>query len=147
MSDTTIPMHIQQAQGLRALADMIEANPEAAKHACYLTDISVFHVTDPDALEGIIRAGLRSGAKVTKDWTTKTVLQVKFTWGPVTASVLSPRDSVCERVVTSTETVTKSVPDPDRLAEVPLVEVEEVVETVEWICKPLLAASTEDGAE
>ena len=50
--------------------------------------------------------------------------------------VVAAREAVCERVVTGTETVTKSVPDPSIL--VPLVEVTEEVETVEWVCSPLL---------
>jgi hypothetical protein len=134
------PLHIQQAEGLRALAAMIEANPDVAKHVAYLDKVNVFHVTEPDAVDMIIRAALRSGAKVTKNWEAPTVLQVGFSWGPVTGQLLSPRESVCERVVTGTETTRKTVPDPAKLADVPLVEVEETVETVEWVCKPLLAA-------
>ncbi len=47
------------------------------------------------------------------------------------------RDDVCERVVTGTREVTKQVPDP--AVDVPLVEVTETVEEVEWVCGPLLA--------
>jgi hypothetical protein len=49
------------------------------------------------------------------------------------------RSAVCERVVTGTGTVTRTVPDPDALANVPTVEVTETVEHVEWVCAPLLA--------
>lgn len=140
MTTNEIPLHIQQAAGLRALADMIEQHPEAAEHAHYLSDINVFHVDQPGALDAVIRAGLRSGAKVTKDWTTETVLQVKFTWGPITAALLSQRADVCERVVTGTKTVTKTVPNPTLVAEVPLVEITEEIEQVEWRCAPLLVA-------
>jgi hypothetical protein len=52
---------------------------------------------------------------------------------------VADRDQVCERVVTGTREVTKTVPDPDALAAVPTVEVTEVVEEVEWRCMPLLA--------
>lgn len=48
------------------------------------------------------------------------------------------RAAVCERVVTGTTTVTRTVPDPDALAAVPTVEVTEDVEQVEWRCQPLL---------
>lgn len=51
--------------------------------------------------------------------------------------ILAPRDVVCQRVVTGTKTVMRQV--PDRSAPVPLVEVEETVETVEWECVPLLS--------
>jgi hypothetical protein len=47
------------------------------------------------------------------------------------------RDQVCERVVTGTREVTKKVPDPS--VTVPVVEVTETVEDVEWVCSPLLA--------
>lgn len=150
MSDTTIPMHIQRANDIRALADFIEHNPDLFKQLDYTTHsflLSVNRSEDPvSEMAKFIRAGMAQGAKITKDYSDK-YGSVKLTWGAVSLDIYAPRDQVCERVVTSTETVTKSVPDPDRLAEVPLVEVEEVVETVEWVCKPLLAASTEDGAK
>lgn len=54
------------------------------------------------------------------------------------------RDEVCERVVTGTETVVKQVPDPT--VDVPLVEVTEDVEIVEWRCAPLLSDAPSGGA-
>ncbi len=59
----------------------------------------------------------------------------------VVASV--PREEVCERVVTGTREVTESVPDPEAMKEVPIVEVTKTVEDVEWRCRPLLAAERE----
>lgn len=47
------------------------------------------------------------------------------------------RDVVCERVVTGTREVTKTVPAPDA----PTIEITETVEDVEWVCAPLLAES------
>lgn len=55
--------------------------------------------------------------------------------GIVQLEVVVNRESVCRRVVTGTETVTETVPDPDA----PLVEVTKEVDTVEWQCEPLLA--------
>lgn len=49
------------------------------------------------------------------------------------------RDTVCERVVTGTETVVEQVPDPNYVAAAPTVEVTRVVEQVRWDCHPLLA--------
>jgi hypothetical protein len=48
------------------------------------------------------------------------------------------RPAVCERVVTGTREVVKTVPAPDA----PTVQVTEVVEDVEWVCGPLLAEAT-----
>lgn len=54
-------------------------------------------------------------------------------------SVTASREAVCERVVVGVTTVTREVPDPSVV--VPLVEVTEEVETVEWKCSPLLESS------
>lgn len=62
----------------------------------------------------------------------------------VSLKVVVYRDAVCERIVTGTERVTETIPDP--AVQVPLVEVTREVETVEWRCSPLLAEATRDGA-
>jgi hypothetical protein len=54
------------------------------------------------------------------------------------------RTSACTRVVTGTKTITETVPDPDALAAVPLVEVTREVEECRWDCTPILA--TEQAA-
>lgn len=51
--------------------------------------------------------------------------------------IYAPRDKVCRKVVTTSE-VTETVPDPS--VEVPTVTITRVVENVEWVCEPLLAA-------
>lgn len=128
----------EQAAGLRALADLIESNPDLAEHAAYLRTLNVWHSFDAKVVEAIARAGLRHGAKVQKEYG-DTVFQLRLSWGPVTAELLSHRDKVCQRVVVGTETVTKKVKDPTALAAVPEIEVTEEVEKVRWDCKPLLA--------
>lgn len=135
----------EQAAGLRALADMIEANPELSAFAS-LGNLYAFHVKRADDQAALARAALRHGAKVDKDiWELQHNLILR--WGPVGAMVLANRGDVCERVVVAVEMITEKVPDPVKLAEVPLVEVTNPVEQVEWVCRPLLAAeSTVDGA-
>lgn len=51
--------------------------------------------------------------------------------------IVAFRDNVCRKVVTGTREVTKTIPDP--AAQVPMVEVTETVEDIEWVCGPLLA--------
>lgn len=51
-------------------------------------------------------------------------------------TLIAYRDEVCERVVTGVEKVTRSIPDPK--VQVPLIEVTEDVETVEWRCGSVL---------
>ena len=51
--------------------------------------------------------------------------------------VTCARESVCVRRVVGTKEVTREVPDPS--VEVPMIEVTETVEEVEWDCQPILA--------
>lgn len=132
-----------QAAGLRALADMIEANPEMAKHAGYLDDTNVFWVRTKDDIATIARAALAHGFEVKKNAFADTY-KVLLKRGPVGFTILADRGEVCERVVTGVETITRTVKDPHALAAVPEVEVTETVETVEWVCKPLLATREEN---
>lgn len=134
----------QQAAGLRALADFIEANPDlqpAIRHA--LSMINGF-TDDPAVLAAFMRAGRQHGAVTTKEAVNDTWFTAVLAWGPVELHVNAHREEVCERVVTGTETVTKTVKDPDAIAALPDVEITETVDTFEWVCKPLLA--TEVGS-
>lgn len=127
----------QQAAGLRALADMVEQNPELVPFAS-LNGLYAFHVRTADDQAAFAQAALRHGAKVTKDvWDKQHNLLLA--WGPVSAYVLARRGDVCERVPTGVEKVTKTIKDPDAVAALPDVEIVEEVETFEWKCRPLLA--------
>lgn len=130
-------------EGLRALADLFEANPELAEDFRYGDAFSkihnpVSHSEDPRAsMAAWARAGKAAGAPVAKDYDGQ--------WGSVTVTLTdavkiftyAKREQVCTRVVTGTETVTVKVPDPS--VEIPMVEVEQTREIVEWKCEPLLA--------
>lgn len=128
--------------GFRALADMIEGHSELAEEFRYMVEginIPVNTAADPKAmLAAFIRAAKQHGAKIKKR-NTDTWGGAILSWGAVGLHIYAARDKVCERIVTGTETVTRTVPDPDALAKVPEIEVIETVETVEWICSPLLA--------
>lgn len=58
--------------------------------------------------------------------------------GLIRFEVFAPREEVCRRIVTGTETVTRK-----DYTQAPEVTVE--VETVEWQCIPLLASDARDG--
>lgn len=49
------------------------------------------------------------------------------------------RNEVCERVVTGVEKVTRSIPVRGAMVQVPMIEVTEEVEKVEWRCGSILA--------
>jgi putative NIF3 family GTP cyclohydrolase 1 type 2 len=132
--------------GLRDLANFIAANPDLAEGFRYeLTsagiNVHLQHAADDKATEQgrYAQAAARHGATVDKviddQWHNLTLTFA----GGVKVDVLAYRSEVCERVVTGVETVTKTVPDPDALAAVSTVEVTEQVETIEWVCRPVLA--------
>jgi hypothetical protein len=144
---TTAPFDLKLTgdivEGLRTLADLIEANPELSEYFRYSDAfrkimLPVSHYDDPRAaMAEWARAGKASGHPVTKDYNGQ--------WGSVTVTLsdavkiwaYAEREKVCTRIVTGTETVTVTVPDPDVI--VPTVEVEQTREIVEWQCLPLLA--------
>jgi hypothetical protein len=126
-----------RAAGLRKLADLVEAHPEL--DATYLDDVNTFYAWTKEDVAGAIRAGLEFGAKVTKEPVgNSSSFETKLSWDGFSASVLGSRAQVCERVVVGTETVTKTVKDPEALAAVPEIEVTEEVEVVRWDCRPIL---------
>lgn len=135
---------LAMAQGLRSLALMLEENPELVDDACYLGSVDVFWFRDAERMAALARIALRYGAKVDKK-ISESQHNLLLRWGPVGVAALAQREVVCERVVTGTREVVKAVPDPVLLAAVPLVEVTETVEDVEWKCKPLLAATEESA--
>lgn len=139
----------EAADGFRALAAMVEANPELMKCATF-DGLYAFHTRSAEDQAAFARAALKHGAKVEKDvWEKQHNLLLR--WGPVAAFVLARREDVCERVVTGIKTVTDVVKDPQAVAALPDVEVTREVPEFEWVCKPVLAAtttapSTKDGA-
>lgn len=143
MNDNT-ELAAQQAAGLRRFADMIEATPELAPILRTHLQYDALHVST-DALPvfaAFVRAAKAHGASIRKDYSSK-FASVEASWGVYAFKLQAMRDEVCQRVVTGTETVTKTVKDPAAMAAVPEVEVTEEVEIVEWVCSPILAADTE----
>lgn len=135
------------AASLRDLADMVEANPGifASKwDAAYgLVRLLVTPVQTREQVAALARAGLHAGAKVTKHVGDKWAgVDITFPSG-TGLHVYADREEVCERVVTGTREVTETVPDPEALAAVPLVEVTKTVEDVEWRCGSFLAPTAE----
>lgn len=128
----------QAVDGIRALADFLEDHPELDA-----PDTDRFHVCltwkdDPKA-EMARWARAASHLKPIKDFDSDQYARLLIPFGPTSIEVFANREQVCEKVITGTETVTKTVQDPEMLKAVPLVEVTEQVETFEWRCHPLLA--------
>ena len=127
--------------GMRALADALEQHPEVplpieGKTTPIMFGAWAFRTDDPRGLMTTIARALPCNwDKDPGDMYFKLNGRI----AGLSVQIVADRDTVCERVVTGVETVTKEVPDPEALAAVPTVQVTETVETVEWVCKPLLA--------
>ena len=125
----------EYADGLRRLADMIEASPDIP--ITYLDNPNVWFGRDADTVAAIIRAGKAAGAEIVKYGTEDSMQRnVGVRFGAVEAMALVDKAAVCERVVTGTRTI--RVPDPAYIPpSVP--RIEQTVDDVEWKCRPLLA--------
>lgn len=84
--------HIQLAKGLRAWADMVEANPDIAEFASF-GNLYAFYVNRAEDHATIVRAALAAGATVEKQ-ISETLYNVVLHFGPVGAMVLANRNAV-----------------------------------------------------
>jgi hypothetical protein len=133
----------EYAAALRTLADIVEATPEVHRYH----DFYAWYGSSRGDLAAVTRAALAHGATVAKDIDDQSY-NVDLKIGPLKVSALASRRNVCERVVLGTETVTKTVTDPEYVApEVPTVEVTETVERIEWRCTPLMSIYTAEGGD
>lgn len=125
-TDPQVELAATRAAGLRALAELIEAEPALAGSQYAQIDHHIF-VDDPAEMAALVRR-LGGARKKEADETYLTV--VRELAGRVAVKICGRRNEVCERVVVGTETV--EVPDPDA----PKITVER--EVVEWKCAPVL---------
>lgn len=117
-------------EGLRELADFVEAHPEIDAASTFTLNLWMHEKSDlADWMK-------RLGGK----WDKYTGLDAYFImrrmFGPHRIELNANREAVCERTQVGTKTVEK--PDPELLAAVPLVTVEEPV--YEWKCPDSLLA-------
>ena len=140
ITDERREANLAAANGLRALADFIDANPDLhTPWTAWPLDICNPLVLTLDK-KAALRAWARASASLrpAKQYDEEhAYLTVDF-GGGVKVKTYAQRDEVCERIITGTREVTKTVKDPDALAAVPEVEVTVTEETVEWICHSLL---------
>lgn len=134
----------EQIAGIYELALWLEQHPEIPipwdLSGLPSTDVNI-HANHGDDQKAVVAAVARAlPGKVDKS-----------VWGPddfyfglkgkapggIGINVIASRSEVCERVVTGTREVKKTIPDP--MVTVPTIEVTETVEDVEWRCGPVLA--------
>lgn len=131
--------------GLRALADLLDEHPEVPlPYDGTQGRIAIHHLypRDPErTIREEFQATLRAfPGRKDKDPRDQ-YFDVELELHGLKLSISTFREEVCQRVVTGTREVTREVPDQAALAAVPTRTVTEVVEDVEWICQPLLAAA------
>lgn len=141
-STTTVTQdtRAEQVANLRAFADFLGANPQLRSPFDSSGErflVCLNWTGDPKA-ELAAWARATSHLKPSKHYG-DTYAGITIDFGGIELYVYASREQVCDRVVTGVETVTKTVKDPEMLKAVPEVEITEQVETVEWICRPLLA--------
>lgn len=141
---TTTDTRSSYTAGLRALADLLDANPGLTDDVAftnYRMLACVSWAQQPKArMAEWIRAAKAAGLSVSKLYDNEYGNVDIDLGGGLAVQVYAKREQVCERVVTGTREVTEEVPDPDALAAVPKVTVTKTVEDIEWKCSPLLAA-------
>ena len=126
--------------GLRKLADLLEQHPDlplpyGSGNGTFPSLRVTFYMLG-DTREAFTSTALRFPGPLTKEVRASTYAVAGQLDG-LHFEVVAYRKDVCERVVTGTREVTKTIPAPG--AEVPMVEVTETIEDVEWVCGPLLA--------
>jgi hypothetical protein len=126
--------------GLRVLAAVLEKHPEVELPSDG-TDIPLaINFWGADARERMAAAARAIPTSWEKKVSDKSdYFRLIGRLGGLQVELSSYRDAVCKRVVTGTREVTEKVKDPDKLAEVPEIEVKRVVEEVTWDCGSLLA--------
>lgn len=113
--------------GVRSLADFIEANPDFG--VPYGGFTQYLYAGDSDETKSALAAMARmlgTAAKETSDF----YFQLTRMFGPIPFTVAVDREMVCRKVVTGVETVEVQVPPEG----VEMVTVTEQRETFEWIC-------------
>jgi len=123
--------HEEYIAGLREYADLLEANPGLPRTT---GEYFCWPCTSSEQMVATVRLFGGQWDKRTSEGSDYFTLE-RFI-GPHRISVYTARENVCERVVIGTETV--EIPDPELVADVPLVTVEQDV--VRWVCPESLLA-------
>jgi hypothetical protein len=129
-------------EGLRGLAAVLEQNEDIPlPYAGTGTDIGINFLSGDDPRGAMAAAARAFPCKWDKQvWGQKEAyFDLKGQLGALRVSLTAYREVVCKRAVVGTREVTEKVKDPEKLAEVPEIEVTREEEIVEYDCGSLLA--------
>ena len=140
-ADATPPPSSPYTDGLRELADWLDAHPEWTP---YLPEHFYSWIPSDDNARAAMARALRDMGTAAKEISedTSNVKCVKR-FGPHTFTIFSDRAAICERVVVGTHVETKLERVPVGEVVYEEREVEHLVEDVRWICPPSLLAGTD----
>jgi len=140
--------------GLRALADKLETCPEVPLPFDGRTEPVTFHfLADGDPGAAMAAAARALGGrwkKSTRDYGDAgggAYLDLTGALHGLKIKLTAYRDAVCQRIVTGTREVTERAQDPGLLAAVPFTDVTKTVDTVSWVCSPIMASANPLSAE
>jgi len=137
---TTVTESEQRSEytaGLRALADLLDANPDVpVPHSGSSKSFAIEWIlaNNPHQRELLAVVARFIPGAVRKDASTK-FFDISGKVRGLHLHAWADRNEVCTRRVVGTHQETKQIPDPAAS----LVEVTETVEEVEWDCGPILA--------
>ncbi|MFD9950856.1 hypothetical protein ACFWYW_19740 [Nonomuraea sp. NPDC059023] len=133
--------------GLRALADILDANPDLPlPYAGTDSTLNWIELGDEARRGAAVFARLMPGAVEKSVSETAGQFYLEFTLHGLNLRWIATREEMCERVVVGTHEVEVEEPDPDALALVPKIKRTEIVEDVEWQCRPVLAGERAEVA-
>jgi hypothetical protein len=136
--------------GLRKLADVLEGHPEVPLPSAGQTRSSAMSIPFYGGTREEMAAAKRAipvGTWSKEVWdgeSGSSYFELTGRLEGLSLKLATYRDQVCTRVVTGTREVTKTVKDPDALAQVSEVEITETVEDIRWDCGPLLAPAASE---
>lgn len=136
LTEQDVDVRAEYTKGLRALADLLDANPDLKLPYEGSTGELLVILTSEDDQKAALAAWARALPGEKRKDVRGATFDLYGSLHGLRLQVIASRDQVCRKVVTGTREVTKTIPDPS--VEVPTVEVTETVETVEWVCEPIL---------
>lgn len=138
MTNPTTDERAEYIAGLRALADLLERNPDLElPHTGMGGSLCVvLHETQREQLAAWARA--MPGAKTKSASRDGSAFYLDGQVGRVKMTIIADRGEVCERIVIGTREVTEETPDPEAVDALPKTTVTRVEEVVEWRCHSIL---------
>jgi hypothetical protein len=146
--DPTAAKRAEYAKGLRALADLLDAHPDLPLPytGTGLSALNWIEVSADVQRSAAVFARVMPGTVEKSVSDNAGQFYLDFTLHGLSLRWIASRAEMCERIVVGKREVEIEEPDPEALAQVPKVKRVEVVEDVEWQCRPVLAGGQTEAS-